>query len=319
MDSITCTASPSLALVKYWGKKKDNLPATSSLAVTLAELETKTTVAVSDIDSIKIHGEEQEISRFEPFLNNVRKAIKKDLYFNISSFNSFPTAAGLASSSSGIAAMTLGCVRAAGSELPLEKLSELARLGSISASRAVFGGFVLLSEGRRSARQVYDASYWPSFRILVAIVDEKPKEISSRQAMLMSREFSPYYPAWVKSSRTLVKEACKALDDRNIEALGRAARLSYMRMHAAMMAGDPPVRYWLPASLTVQDVCSDLRKQGIGAWETMDAGPQVKVLCLADDVARIRESIQERLPHIRILESSPGSGVRLSDNPGEKE
>lgn len=313
MDTITCTASPSLALTKYWGKNEKGLPATGSFAVTLGGLETRTTVSLSDRDSITINGEEQDISSFLPFFDRVRDMGRKDLHFEVSSVNTFPTAAGIASSSSGYAALAYGCAKAAGMELSYKELSRIAGTGSVSASRAVFGGFVLLQEGAEHARQMFGPDYWPGLRILVAVVDEKAKKISSREAMEISKKSSPYYPAWITSSRVLVLKAAIALEGRDLEALGEIMRTSYLRMHAAMMAGVPSVRYWQPASLVVQDACADLRKRGIGAWETMDAGPQVKILCAAEDTAAVRAELESRLPGIKILESYPGREVRCVD------
>ena len=314
MESVTCTASPSLALVKYWGKKRNGLPATSSLAVTLGGLETHTTVRQADHDRISINGIQQDIAYYSPFLDRVRKLVSKEIFFDISSENNFPTAAGLASSSSGYAALAMGSVKAAGGEITGRALSELAGTGSRSAARAVFGGFVQLPANARYAYQVFPPEYWPQLRVLVVVVEEKPKEMTSRKAMTHSATSSPYYPSWVKSSRPLLKEALSALERRDIEALGAIARISYMRMHAAMMASNPPIRYWKPVSLAVQDVCEELRKRGTGAWETMDAGPQVKILCTAEDSNTILTELRHTLPDLRIIESFPGMGARITDD-----
>jgi diphosphomevalonate decarboxylase len=313
METVTCSASPSLALVKYWGKKRNGLPATSSLAITLGGLETTTTVSLAEKDSVNINGMEQEVSHFTPFLDRVRSIVHRDIGFDISSQNTFPTAAGLASSSSGFAAMACGCTRAAGQVLTDKQLSELARAGSSSAARSIFGGFVFLPAGSSHARRLFGPEYWPDLTILIAVVEEKAKSISSREAMNLSRNTSPFYKAWVGSSRGLVKEAVTALEHRDLEVLGEAARASYMRMHAAMMAATPPIRYWKPASLAVQDVCAQLRSQGTGAWETMDAGAQVKILCASTDAAKIRNALEEQLPQVSVLESFPGEGVRCSN------
>ena len=99
--------------------------------------------------------------------------------------------------------------------------------------------------------------------------------------MEATRRGSPFYRAWLASSGRLLPEAMGALRKRDLEKLGELARLSYSRMHAALLASDPPVLYWLPATVALVRECAELRRQGLGAWETIDAGPQVKVLCLA--------------------------------------
>jgi diphosphomevalonate decarboxylase len=195
MDNDICIASPSLALIKYWGKKESpsNLPATPSLAVTLGGLETETRVDLGPKDSVLLDGRVQDLERFQPFFNNLRRSLKTDQHFQVWSRNNFPSSAGLASSSSGFAALTCAAVRATGRTLSPEALSELARFGSASASRAVFGGFVLLPAGARRARALLPAEHWPELRILVAVVSENAKPVSSRTAMALSRENSPYF------------------------------------------------------------------------------------------------------------------------------
>jgi diphosphomevalonate decarboxylase len=313
MGNERCIASPSLALIKYWGKKKTsaNLPATPSLAVTLGGLETETQVYLGPKDYVLLDGRAQDPERFQPFFDHLRRSLKTDQHFQVRTRNNFPSAAGLASSSSGFAALTCAAARATGRTMSPEALSELARYGSASASRAVFGGFVLLPAGARRAQALLPAEHWPELRILVAVVSENAKPVSSRTAMALSRESSPYYRAWIRSSRKLIPEAVSALKRRDIEALGKMVRLSYSRMHAVMLASDPPLTYWVPRTLTVLQACEQLRKQGTGVWETMDAGPQVKILCLNADVPRIKRVLSEQNEGLRIIEAYPGPAPRF--------
>jgi diphosphomevalonate decarboxylase len=313
MSNELCIASPSLALIKYWGKTKStaNLPATPSLAVTLGGLETETRVDLGAEDSVHLDGRLQDPARFQTFFEHLRGRLKTDQHFQVRTHNNFPSAAGLASSSSGFAALTCAAVRATGLRFSPEALSELARVGSVSASRAVFGGFVLLPAGARRAQALLPAEHWPQLRILVAVVSENTKSVSSRKAMQLSRETSPYYRSWIRSSREIIPEAISALKHRDIEALGKLIRLSYSRMHAVMLASNPPLTYWTPRTLSVLQACERLRKQGIGAWETMDAGPQVKILCLDTDVAQIKDVLSEKTEGLRIIEAYPGAAPRF--------
>ena len=299
-----CTASPSLALLKYWGKRagRRNLPATPSLAVTLEGLKTTTRVSIADRDEVVVDGKSQNPERYAPFFTEARRLLDVDFHFHAESANTFPAAAGLASSSSGFAALALACATlavSAGDSLRRSvaapssaQLSALARLGSASAARALFGGFVLLPAGGCSARQLAPADHWPELRILVAVVAEGVKELSSRLAMERTRMTSPYYRPWVRSAAVELPETVEAVMRRDLERLGRAMRRSYLRMFASMLACDPPVLYWAPESLALIRACEQLRAEGIGAWETMDAGPQVKVLCLADELPRIKERLE---------------------------
>jgi diphosphomevalonate decarboxylase len=306
-SAVLCRAHPSLALIKYWGKsdRRRNLPATASLAVTLAGVHTETRVLPADADQVVLEGVPQPAERYAAFFAGLRRRLRTPLHFRAESLNSFPTAAGLASSSAGFAALAAACVRAAGRELPPAKLSALARIGSASAARSLFGGFTLLPAGARAARQLYPEEHWPELRVLVAVASEAAKPLSSRQAMEATRTGSPFYRAWLSCAGGLLAEALAALERRDLERLGQAARLSYSRMHAAMLAADPPVFFWLPATVALVRECAALRLEGIGAWETIDAGPQVKVLCLAADAPKIAARLTEAAG-ARIIECRPG-------------
>jgi diphosphomevalonate decarboxylase len=311
--AVFCRAHPSLALIKYWGKSdiRRNLPATPSLAVTLAGVHTETLVRTVDgtapdaVDAVTVDGVEQPPERYARFFQALRRRLRTALRFQADSANSFPTAAGLASSSSGFAALAAACARAAGRELPARELSALARLGSASAARSLFGGFTLLPAGARAARQLLPEQHWPELRVLVAVVSGQAKAFSSRQAMEATRRSSPFYRAWVGTAGSLLAEAIAALRERDLQKLGELARLSYSRMHAALLASDPPVLYWLPDTVAIIRACAELRQQGLGAWETIDAGPQVKVLCLAGQAGRIADSLREAAG-ARIIECRPG-------------
>ncbi|HUJ76437.1 MAG TPA: diphosphomevalonate decarboxylase, partial [bacterium] len=278
---VCCSASPSLALLKYWGKLPggENLPATPSLAVTLGGLSTKTWVrpGPGGVDSVAIAGEKQEPARYSRFFDGVRAALGVAAGFEARSANSFPTAAGLASSSSGFAALAGACVRAEGRELPAADVSALARIGSVSAARSVFGGFVLLPAGGRSAVQVHDPGHWPELRVIVAVTQQGKKPVSSRDGMARTTSTSPFFPQWVEKSKALLPEALAALKEKDLEKLGDVARASFSMMHATALAAQPPLLYWIPATVAVMDACRELREKGIGAWETIDAGPQVKI------------------------------------------
>jgi diphosphomevalonate decarboxylase len=309
-------ASPSLALLKYWGKldRHENTPATPSLAVTLGGLHTETSVSLPEDaargDTVAVNGRAEPPERYAAFFDRVRRALRRDLVFAAESRNDFPTSAGLASSSSGFAALAAACVWSADAELPAARLSELARLGSASAARSIYGGFVLLRRGARSAEQLYPPEHWPELRVLAAVTEARPKEVPSRDAMELSRLSSPYYPAWTRSSAALLPEALRALADRDLERLGDLARTSALRMHAVMLASRPPVCYWVPHTLAVMGACAELRRRGVGAWETMDAGPQVKVLCLEADRSSVESELLAAAPGLQLLVARPGPGVQ---------
>ena len=310
MREVICRTSPSLALVKYWGKKdtRRNLPATPSLAVTLGGVHTETRVRIAEKDSITVNGEPVALDRFTPLFDSLRRASGRNVRFHVESGNDFPSSAGLASSSSGFAALTVACARILGLGLSPDQLSAFARTGSASAARSLFGGFTLLPAGGFTARQLYGPEYWPELRILIALVSPEAKPISSRAAMEATRLSSPYYRAWLRDAGKLIGPALKALEARDIGALGPVVRLSYSRMHAALLASGPPVLYWLPTTVAVLRECQNLRDEGINAWETMDAGPQVKVLCPEEEAGIIGERLQALDPGLKLIVASVGQG-----------
>ncbi|MFP4613145.1 MAG: diphosphomevalonate decarboxylase [Spirochaetaceae bacterium] len=312
-DSVLCTASPSLALTKYWGKAQGgtNLPATSSLAITLLEPATVTRASRTDgDDTVLVDGSPQEEARFAPVFEALRSETGSTARFLIESTNNFPTGAGLASSSSGVAALVCAVDALLGSGLPRWKLSRIARLGSGSAARAVYGGFTVLPAGGTEAHRLYPAEHWPSLRVIVVVLTATPKALSSREAMERVRRTSPYFSAWIADSESIFTEAHEALSARDIERLGHAMQLSYLRMFATMLAADPPVLYWVPGSLRAMRACEELRADGVAAFETMDAGPQVKVLTTADQADTVVAALSPVSD--QIIVSRVGEGPRVS-------
>ena len=304
-------ASPSLALTKYWGKAAEgmNIPATSSVAVTLGGLTTTTTVETADVDDVWIDGAEQPRGRFAEFFSSLRGKLGVKCNFRAESANSFPTAAGLASSSSGFAALACACADAAGANAPPRTLSALARIGSASAARSIFGGFVALPAGAEAAEPLYPSDYWPDLRFLVAVTEAGAKLHSSRDAMSAVARTSPYYSSWTADAPGIYSAALGALQQRDVDSLGRAMRLSYMRMHASALGGDPPILYWNPGSIRVIALCEDLRREGMSAWETMDAGPQVKIMCLHSDIDELRRRVEATEGVVRTITAAVGDAA----------
>lgn len=324
-------ASPSLALLKYWGKlgRGHNLPATPSLALALGALSSRTLVEASfqGSDEVLVDGMLQPQRRYAEFFDALRLALRPArrraapggldsaaLRFRVGSRNDFPGSSGLASSSSGFAALALAAVRA-GEDLlgkaPEERLSSsehsrLARAGSVSAARAVFGGFSFMPAGASEAKPLYGETHWPELRVLVALVSLEPKALPSRRAMELCRRSSVFYRSWVRASSAELQGAIEALARRDLEGLGSAMRRSYSRMFGAMFGSDPPTVYWLPGSLAILRECESMRREGIGVWETMDAGPQVKMLCLAVDLPRVAERIGATRAAASLIESGVG-------------
>lgn len=303
----TARACANIALVKYWGKRdaRLNLPAAGSLSLTLDALVTTTQVtfdgAFAD-DDLMLDGTQArpgELARTRAFLELVRQLTGTTQRAHVVSKNEFPTASGLASSASGYAALALAATAAAGATLSPRALSVLARQGSGSAARSLFGGFVRMHAG--TAEDGHDAFAEPlaspltsSVRMVIAIVGGgAPKSHGSRDAMDHTAATSPLYRAWLELVPRDLVAAEAALAAGDLEALGALAEANALAMHASALAARPAVVYWQPATLAALAEVRALRAAGHPAWGTMDAGPHVKVLTSADHAARVAAAMRD--------------------------
>jgi diphosphomevalonate decarboxylase len=323
LKQATTLAHPNIALAKYWGKRDygHNLPAVPSLSVTLAGMTTATTVTFDpalEKDALVLGGQEapeKATARVAGMLDRVRAMSGVTERARVVSANDFPTASGLASSASAFAALALAATTAAGLHLPLEEVSNLARMTSVSAARSVFGGFVELRAGwpkdqSLAAQQVAPPEHWP-LRIVVAVVSEGPKAVSSTEGMLHTVRTSPFYAAWVERAPGVYGRIKRAIADRDIEALGLAAEESALAMHATSIAATPGLLYWTGTTLDVLAEVRRLRAVGIGAYATIDAGPHVKVLCSPEDELEVTKVIGAVPGVKRTIVTRPGPGARV--------
>ncbi len=317
MQTATAIAHPNIALVKYWGKRSValNLPAVPSLSLTLDSFRTRTQV-VWGVDEDAVHvdgapanpGFATRVTDFLDLLSPKRPGCM------VLTENNFPSGAGLASSASGFAALAVAATRAAGRNEDRTALSILARRGSGSACRSLFGGFVEWRTGSRPDGSdshgvpLAARSYWAVAMVVVIVTDQK-KPVGSTEGMERSRKTSPFYKSWVDAAEADMDIAREAVYDRDIEALGAVMERSTLKMHSVMMSSDPPILYWLPQTMAVLHEVGALRREGIGAWATMDAGPQVKVLCMAPDAERVVEALQPHASRIHVLHPGPGAFV----------
>lgn len=316
-------AHSNIALVKYWGKldTDDNIPAVGSISVTLSDLSTRTAVSVDRrrqrdrlfLDGRQING--IQAIRTERFLNQIRKLAASNDRFEIHSTNNFPTASGLASSASGYAALALAASNAAGLNLTQTELCALARFGSGSASRSMYGGFVEMTAGRVGANrsettQLADEHFWP-ISVLVAVTDDAPKPIGSREAMAITQKTSPFYPAWVASAQGDLDAMRRAIRRRDLLTVGTIAEHSALKLHGMIMACKPGIFYWNPGTMEVIQEIHRMRNNGIPVFFSIDAGPQVKTICDPQFGRLVSERLQS-LPGVKqVIRSGPGPSARL--------
>ena len=312
--TATARAHPNIALVKYWGKRDRslNLPAVSSLSLTLDQYHTTTTVTWdTSHDHVELNGHlvtERPLQRVLAFMDLVWGANRPPV--TVVSQNNFPTAAGLASSSSGFAALALAATTAKGVKLSTRELSILARQGSGSACRSLWGGWVQWQRGQRvdgtdsHGAPLAGPNHW-DVRMIVAMISSGPKSIGSTEAMIVTEQSSALYPGWIAASETDLQVARQAVMERNIHQLGRTMEASTLRMHATMMSAIPAIRYWTPGSVAVMDTVESMRKEGLSAYFTMDAGPNVKVLCRADEAEQVAQRLATHCERVEILGAGP--------------
>ena len=318
----TARANVNVALVKYWGKRNPalNLPATGSISLTLDGLGVEAAVdfGAGEADHVVIDGVDaagEEAKRVVRFLDLVRAAARRRERAKVVLRSTVPRGIGLASSAAAFAALALAASRAAGLTLDPSALSALARRGSGSAARSIFGGFVEWHRGERAdgvdsfAEPLAPIDHW-DLRTVVAVTSTAPKAVSSRDGMLRTAA-SPFYPAWVAGAEADLAEARAAIRARDLEALGLVAEHSALKMHAAALAARPPLVYWRAATVECMHRVWALRAEGVAAFFTIDAGPQVKVLCAPADAARVAAAL-EAVPGVaRILACGPGRGAEV--------
>lgn len=301
MTQATARAHSNIALIKYWGKRAGpgNLPAVGSISVTLDTLYTDTRVVFDPAlaaDRAELDDAPADTTRLTPFLDLVRQRAGIDTRAAIVSHNNFPTGAGLASSASGFAALTLAATRAAGLDLDRRELSMLARQGSGSAARSIFGGLVEMHRGERDdgsdayAEPILAPEDWP-LDVVVAITDTASKKINSSIGMSNLDQRSDYYDAWVSHAESDLAGMRDAIAARDFETLGALSEMSCLKLHGLMLSTRPGLLYWNPATVAAMHAVRDLREAGTPVYFTIDAGPQVKALCPPSHSAEVAQAL----------------------------
>ncbi|MBO1927174.1 diphosphomevalonate decarboxylase [Thiomicrorhabdus sp. 6S2-11] len=298
------SAPVNIALSKYWGKRDKvlNLPINGSVSISLPGLGTETVLKPLQTgqDKIVLNGEQLGADvtfakRLSLFLDYFRSDACPA--FTVETVNSVPTAAGLASSASGYAALVLALDDLFGWQLPKTDLSLLARFGSGSASRSLFDGFALWHRGEQedgmdSFAEALD-SHWPEFCIGLVKVDTKEKAVGSTVGMQQTVETCDLYKSWPEQAERNLQTISQAIIEQNFGTLGKTAEHNALSMHATMIATWPPIVYWQPESVAAMQIVWQLREQGTEVYFTMDAGPNLKLIMQAKDQDKVRNAFAE--------------------------
>ena len=316
-------ARANIALIKYWGKADPDLntPNVGSISVTLDSLWSDTEVefdARLTSDTLVLDGDSrpEQLERVSRCLDLLRERAGVEAFARVISDNNFPTGAGLASSASGFAALSAAAAHALDLDLSPQELSIVARRGSGSAARSVFGGYVEMhagsaADGRDSfAEPLLAAEAWP-LEVVIAITERGEKNVGSRAGMESSASTSPYYPAWIATSESDLRAGREAILEHDFDALAEIAEHSCLKMHAVAMANRPPLVYWNPATLDCMQAVKALRATGLPVFYTIDAGPQLKAICEPSARSAVFDTLRE-LPGVAdVLVSGLGEGVEI--------
>lgn len=285
-------APANIALCKYWGKRDAvlNLPVNGSLSISLGALGTRTCLFRADQDEMVLNGrallpEDKVFRRTFAFVDLFRQGL--DVPLRIESVNSVATAAGLASSASAFAALVLALNDFFTLDLSRERLSALARLGSGSAARSLWQGFVrwdrgIKADGSDSFARVLPSS-WQALRVALLEVDFTEKAVGSSEGMQHTVKTSPLFASWEDCATRDLEAMEEAVLGCDFDRLGALAEGNMLAMHATMMAARPALFYLKSASFALLERVRALRAEGLSFFCTADAGANVKLLYLAKD------------------------------------
>ena len=334
----TAVAPANIAFVKYWGAVdlERAIPRNPSISMTLSRCVSRTTVeavpgpgddevflAPSAVDG-QAPAPDEFARRVRAHLGAIRRWAgvgPGELRFRVTTANSFPAAAGLASSASGFAALAVAAGAALGRRPDGAELSALARAsGSGSAARSVLGGYVewpapgSAPDDPRAA-QLAPAGHW-DLRDVVAVVESGPKEVSS----LAGHRLAPTSPHFARRLELLpdrLDRVRRAIRERDVELLGTTIEEEAVELHLVAMSSRPPVFYWAPGTLEALAAVRAMRRDGLAAWATMDAGANVHAIVPAADEPAVAERLAGVAAVRRVIRDGVGTGPYLEDEPAQ--
>ncbi len=320
----TAIAPSNIAFIKYWGKRDEDLriPSNDSVSMNLSDATTTTTVEfVQSLkkDEIELADgafNKNEIARIVSHLDRIRGLANSADRARVVTKNSFPKGTGIASSASGFAALTVAAAGAAGLSLSEKELTILARLGSGSACRSIPDGFVQWSTGETSnesyAWSLFPSDYW-DIRDIVVIVHDKAKKISSTEGMRYITT-SPYWEQRQHEVGQRIVKIKDALTQKDFSQFGGIAEEDCLSMHAVMMTQSPALVYWNSATMNILQSIIRWREQGLPVYYTLDAGPNVHVLCEGKDEGRLQDEIFGLSAVQSVILNTPAPGAQVHED-----
>jgi diphosphomevalonate decarboxylase len=319
---------PNKALVIYWGNENDMLrtPTRSSLSVTLQGINhpldyivSLRTIGASERDKIIIDGIEDkgEIrSHFIYHLNAMRRYTGFKEKLEVTTRTSFPVGSGLAGSAASASALAEAFAGLIGKTEDTRLKSIMARRGSGSASRSVFGGFVMWQKGNSDdssyATQLFNENHW-DLRNVIAMVSSTPKKIRSIEGMKLSKRTCPaeIYSEFVSVANHHIEGISTAVLERDIGKLGALYEKENYLFRQVCLKTTPPLDYWTKVTDNILNKVANLRNDGVPAYAGTDAGPNVHVFTQPNYVERVIRTIQEAEGILDIIHCRVGKGSHL--------
>ena len=317
----TCVATSNIAFVKYWGRIDDRLrlPMNGSVSMNISGATTTTTVEFNStlgVDVVELQGktlDERQVQRVSKHLDRIRQLGGFTTPAKVISHNNFPMGAGIASSASAFAALTVAGTAAAGLDLSERDLTILARQGSGSACRSVPAGFVQWHYGETNeasyAEEIAPPEHWDLYD-LIAVVQSEHKTVSSTQGNALVST-SPFNEVRVQEAHQSVNTLRRAILDKDFTTFGEETEREAIRLHVIAMTSRPPIFYWSPTTLAIIQAVSQWRTEGLESYYTIDAGANVHVIVQPWDVERLAERLATINGVQEVLRNQPGNGAQL--------
>ncbi len=324
-EKTTAVACSNIAFIKYWGNRDTarRIPLNDSVSMNLDHCTTTTTVGFDEKlgeDQVLLGGQEAAEAvrmRVVDHLNRVRALAKIETRARVESQNSFPTGAGIASSASAFAALSLAATRAAGLELTEREVSMLARQGSGSACRSIPAGFVewiTSSEPNHSyALTIAPPDHW-DLRDVIAVVSTEEKRVGSTQGHAGAAT-SLFLPERLNALSVRLHRVRRAILARDLALLGPEIEEEAIELHFIAMTSRPPIYYWSPAMVRVIQEMQRWREEGLAVYFTLDAGPNVHLICEGKNAERVAE-LTRRVPEVQqVIVNAPGGAAKTVNEP----
>lgn len=292
---ITVTSYANIAIIKYWGKENQAkmIPSTSSISLALENMFTTTSVSflpdTATSDQFYINGvlqNDEEHTKISTIIDQFRQP--GQAFVKMETQNNMPTAAGLSSSSSGLSALVKACDQLFDTQLDQKALAQKAKFASGSSSRSFFGP---VAAWDKDSGAIYKVETDLKMAMIMLVLNAAKKPISSREGMKLCRDTSTTFDEWVEQSAIDYQHMLTYLKTNNFEKVGQLTEANALAMHATTKTANPPFSYLTKESYQAMEAVKELRQEGFACYFTMDAGPNVKVLCLEKDLAQLAERL----------------------------